>query len=170
MKVWNSSAPRIQLAYNRAVNKYENLLEPPDPLDLAVAEAAVFAAQAQLDDANLQYERIEDGSSPADIAVLEARLADRKREYERVKDAPPAEDIAVLEAKIAASQAAIDQTEITAPFSGTITRVDIQPGDLVSPGTRAFRLDDTSTLLVDINVSEIDINLVQPGSKCGADL
>ncbi len=31
----------------------------------------------------------------------------------------------------------------------------------MDPGTLAFRLDDLSTLLVDINVSEIDINLVQ---------
>ena len=151
-----------QLAYNRAVSKYETLLKPPDPLDLAVSEAAVFAAQAQLDNARLQYKRIENGASPADIAVLEARLADSQREYERVKDTPPIEDIITLEANIAASQAAIDQTEITAPFSGTITRVDIQPGDQVSPGTRAFQIDDISTMLVDINVSEIDINLVQP--------
>ncbi|MFC1997484.1 efflux RND transporter periplasmic adaptor subunit [Chloroflexota bacterium] len=154
-----------QLAYDRAVNKYENLLEPPDPLDLAVAEAAVFAAQAQLDNAMLQYTRIKDGYSQADLAVLEAVLVDAQREYERVKDAPPSEDIAVLEAKIAASQAAIDQTEIVAPFSGTITSVDIQPGDQVSAGTLSFQLDDLSTLLVDLNVSEIDINLVEPGQN-----
>jgi HlyD family secretion protein len=154
-----------QLSYNRAMSKYESLLEPPDPIDLAVAEAAVFAAQAQLDNANLQYERIANGLSPADIAVLEARLADAQREYERVKDAPPVEDIAVLEAKIAASQATIDQTKITAPFSGTITRVDTQPGDQVSPGSLAFRIDDLSAMLVIINVSEIDINQVQPGQR-----
>jgi len=152
-----------QLAYDRAVSKYKNLLEPPDPLDLAVAEAAMFAAKAQLDNARLQYERIEDGYSSADIAVLEAELADAQREYERVKDAPPTEDVAVLETNIAASQAAIDQTEIIAPFNGTITSVETQTGDQVSPGTVAFRLDDLSTLLVDLNVSEIDINLVQPG-------
>jgi len=154
-----------QLAYDRAVSKYENLLEPPDPLDVAVAEAAVFAGQAQLDNARLQYKRIEDGYSSADIAVLEAELADAQREYEHVKDAPPIEDITVLEANIAASEAAIDQTKITAPFGGTITRVDTQSGDRVSPGTRAFRLDDISTMLVDIDVSEIDINLVQPGQS-----
>jgi HlyD family secretion protein len=154
-----------QLAYNRSVSKYENLLKPPDPLDLVVAEAAVFAAQAQLDSARQEYDRIEDGFSPADIAVLQARLADSQREYERVKDSPPAEDIAILEAKISASQAAIDQTEITAPFSGTITRIDIQPGDQVSPGTPAFRIDDISSFLVDIQVTEIDINLVQPGQN-----
>ncbi|MFN2234679.1 MAG: hypothetical protein ACK2U1_10640, partial [Anaerolineales bacterium] len=62
-----------QLAYNRSVSKYENLLKPADPLDVAVAEAAVFAAQAQLDRARLEYERIEDGFSPADIAVLQAQ-------------------------------------------------------------------------------------------------
>ena len=154
-----------QLAYNRSVTKYETLNEPPDPLDLAVAEAAVFAAQAQLDNAMLQYARIKDGYSLADLAVLEAELADAQREHERVKDAPPSEDIAVLEAKIAASQAAIDQTEIVAPFSGTITSVDIQPGDQVSAGMLAFQLDDLSTLLVDLNVSEIDINLVEPGQN-----
>jgi HlyD family secretion protein len=152
-----------QLAYNRSVNKYENLLKPPDPVDVAVAEAAVFAAQAQLDHARLEYERIEDGSSPADIAVLQARLADSQREYERVKDSPPAEDIAVLEAKIRASQAAIDQTEIKAPFHGTVTRIDSQPGDQVSPGAPAFRIDDISSLLVDVNVPEIDVNLIQTG-------
>jgi HlyD family secretion protein len=154
-----------QLAYDRAVNKYNNLLEPPDPLDLAVAEAAVFAAQAQLDNANLQYERIKEGYSDADIAVLEAQLAEARREYERLKDTPPAEDITVIETKIAAAQAAIDQTEIRAPFDGTITQINIQTGDQVSPGTLAFRLDDTSSYLVDINVSEIDINLVKPGQN-----
>ncbi|MFN2235605.1 MAG: efflux RND transporter periplasmic adaptor subunit, partial [Anaerolineales bacterium] len=110
-------------------------------------------------------ERIEDGFSPADIAVLQAQLADAQREYERVKDSPPAEDIAILEAKIRASQAAIDQTEITAPFNGTVTRIDIQPGDQVFPGTPAFRIDDISSLLVDINVTEIDVNLIQPGQN-----
>jgi HlyD family secretion protein len=156
---------QVQLAYNRALAKYENLLEPPDPLDLAVAQAAIFAAQAQLNDARLQYERIADGASPTDIAVLEAELADARREYQRVKDAPPAEDVTVLQANIAASQAAIDQTKIVAPFAGIVTSVEIQPGDQVYPGKLACRIDDLSRLLVDIPVSEIDINLVQPGQN-----
>jgi len=155
--------PQLQIAYDNAVQKYNNLLEPPDPMDVAVAEAAVFAAQAQLDDANLQYERIKDGASPADIAVLEAQLADAQREYERVKGGAPAEDIAILEAQIAAAEATLEQTKIAAPFDGTITQVEIQPGDQVEPGTLAFRLDDLSTLLVDLGVSEIDINLVELG-------
>jgi HlyD family secretion protein len=155
--------PQLQIAYDNAVQKYNNLLEPPDPLDVAVAEAAVFAAQAQLDDAIRQYERIKDGASSTDIAVFEAQLADAQREYQRVKDGAPEEDIAILEAQIAASEATLQQTQITAPFDGTVTLVENQPGDQVDPGTLAFRLDDLSTMLVDIGVSEIDINLVEPG-------
>jgi len=157
----NMQLPQLQLRYDEAAHKYNHLLEPPDPLDIAIAKAAVFAAQAQLDDALLQYDRIKDGASPADIAVLEAQLTDAQREYERVKDGAPSEDITILESQIAASEATLLQTQITAPFDGTITLVEIQQGDQVSTGSLAFRLDDLSTMLVDLNVSEIDINLVQ---------
>jgi HlyD family secretion protein len=157
----NMQLPQLQLRYEETVSKYNNLREPPDPLDVAVAEAAVFAAQAQLDDAYLQYERIKDGFSPADIAVLEAQLADAQREYERVKDGASAEDIAILETQITASEATLQQTTISAPFDGTITLIETQPGDQVDPGSLAFRLDDLSKLFVEVNVSEIDIGLVQ---------
>jgi RND family efflux transporter MFP subunit len=57
----------------------------------------------------------------------------------------------------------LEQTKITAPFDGTVTLVEAQSGDQVEAGMLAFRLDDLSTLLVDLGVSEIDINLVELG-------
>jgi HlyD family secretion protein len=36
-------------------------------------------------------------------------------------------------------------------------------GDQVSPGTKAFRIDDLSQMKVDVQVSEVDINSVQVG-------
>ena len=157
--------PQAQLRYEQAVNKYENLLEPPDPVDIAIARAAVFAAQAQLDDARTQYKRIENGYSEADIAVLEAQLADAHRAYDRIKDGPPADDVAALQAQIAAAKATIAQASISAPFDGVLTEVHAQPGDQVTPGTPAFRLDDLSALLVDASISEVDINRVQIGQE-----
>jgi HlyD family secretion protein len=52
---------------------------------------------------------------------------------------------------------------VTAPFDGVITLVKPLPGDQVTPGTVAFRLDDLSHLLVDVQVSEIDINNIRVG-------
>ncbi len=161
----NLQLPQAQLRYERAVNKYNDLLEPPDPLDVAVAQAAVEAAQAQLDDARRQYERIKDGYSEADLAVLQAQLDDARREYERVKNGPPPDDVAALEARIAAARAVAAQAQITAPFSGTLTEVYARPGDQVAPGTPAFRVDNLSRLLVDASVSEVDINRVQVGQE-----
>jgi RND family efflux transporter MFP subunit len=54
---------------------------------------------------------------------------------------------------------------ITAPFSGIITDINNKPGDIVNAGEAAFRLDDQSHMLVDAQVSEIDINKIQPGQE-----
>jgi len=159
---------QIQLAqaqdrYLGLVDRYEELLAPPDPVDVAMAEAALAAAQAQLAAALRQWERVKDGPTQAEIAVLEAKLADAQREWERIKDSPTPEDIASAEARLTAAQAILEMTSITPPFDGVITDVSIQPGDQVNSGEIAFRLDDLSRLLVDLQVSEIDINRVKVG-------
>lgn len=154
---------QLQIAYENSQQKYQDLQSPPNPIDVAVAEANLMDAQAQLLEAERDWERIKDGTSPADIALLEARLADAQREWERLKDGPAPEDIAAAQARVAAAQAALDKTKIVAPFGGTITEVISKTNDQVNPGTPAFRLDDLSHLWVDVGVSEIDINLVEVG-------
>ena len=52
---------------------------------------------------------------------------------------------------------------IIAPFDGTVTQAEPAVGDQVSTGTVAFRVDDLSHLLVDVQVSEVDINTVAIG-------
>jgi HlyD family secretion protein len=106
---------------------------------------------------------IEQAQLEADVALAQARLDDAVRAYERVKDGPNPDDIAAAEARVAAAQAALQQAWIEAPFSGTITAVEVQPGDQVGAGTVAFQLADLSQLLVDVDVSEVDINRVEPG-------
>lgn len=156
---------RDRRAYEKSQEKYDQLLEPADPLDLAVAEANVIGAQAALYDAQRKWKRIRDGYTPGDLAVLEAQLKDAEREWERLKDGPADDDLLAAEARVAAAQAILNQVEITAPFSGVITRLDAQPGDQANPGSQAVRLDDYSHLYVDVMVSEIDINRIQPGQK-----
>ena len=133
----------------------------PDELDIATSDANLASAQAEMDDAQRAYDRIKDGPNPVDVAMLEAQLADARREYERLKNGPDGNDIAALEARIAASQATLDQVDLEAPFNGRVTEVNIKKGDQVNPGKIAFRIDDLSHLLVDVQVSEVDINRVK---------
>ncbi len=154
---------QMQKRYVTLVDRYNELQAPPDPTDVAVAEAALFAAQAQLADAQRQWQRIKDGPTEAEIAVLDAKLGDAQREWERLKDGPTVDDIAAVEARIAAALASLAKTQIAAPFAGVITEVNHRPGEQVDPGSIAFRLDDLSRLFVDLQVSEIDINSVDLG-------
>jgi len=154
---------RDQRSFEEAEKKYNRLLDPPNPVDLALAQANLAMAEAQLNQAEREWERVKDGLSPAEIAVLQARLADAQREWERLKDGPVAADINAAEARLAAAQATLKLTRLEAPFPGTVTMVDIKPGDQVAPGSLALRLDDLSHLVVETQVSEVDINRIQPG-------
>ncbi|MDX9991372.1 MAG: efflux RND transporter periplasmic adaptor subunit [Anaerolineales bacterium] len=94
----------------------------------------------------------------AALSVAEAQLADAEREVTRLKDGPTADDVAAAEARVAAAQATLNQSRIIAPFNGTVTSSQLQPGDVVTAGFSAFRVDDLSHLLVDLQISEVDIN------------
>jgi len=96
----------------------------------------------------------------ADLALKEAKYNDAQRAYDRIADGPNKDDLAAAQARVDAAQATLDMARLTAPFAGTVTEVNPLPGDQVSAGTMAFRVDDLSNLLVDVELSEVDINSV----------
>lgn len=95
------------------------------------------------------------------LEVAQANLSRAQQDYHRWENGPDPRDIAAVEARIEAAQAALDLAHLTAPFAGTITGISIKPGDRVSPGSVSFQVDDLSRLLVDVRVSEVDINRIK---------
>ena len=105
----------------------------------------------------------EKAKADADLDLKEAQYEDAKRAYERVADGPNQDDLAAAQARVDAAQATLDLAHLTAPFAGTVTEAFPLTGDQVSAGTIAFRVDDLSSLLVDVELSEVDINRVTVG-------
>lgn len=101
----------------------------------------------------------------ADLNLKEAQYEDAKRTYERLVDGPDKDDLTAAQARVDAAQATLNLARLTAPFAGTVTEAFPLPGDQVSIGTTAFRLDDLSSLLVDVELSEVDINSVAVGQE-----
>lgn len=97
------------------------------------------------------------------LQVAEANMKKARKQYEDYKDGPAQSDVDALKSRIASAQAVLDNAYIKAPFAGIMTDVEPKPGDLVNPGVTAFRVDDLSHLLLDVEVSEVDINRVQVG-------
>ena len=124
-------------ARDRALSNLNYALGRPDSQEIAEADAKIVVADANLKDAEREWERLKNGVDPRDIAAAEARVE--------------------------AIQVTLDMASLKAPFAGTITQVNSKVGDNVIPGTVSFRLDDLSRLLIDVDIPEVDINRVQIG-------
>jgi len=97
-----------------------------------------------------------------DLALAKAKLSDAQREFDLLNNGNMA-DITAAQARVEAAQATLNLARVIAPFAGTVTESYPLPGDQVSAGATAFRLDNLSSLLVDVKVSEVDINNVAVG-------
>jgi HlyD family secretion protein len=97
-----------------------------------------------------------------DLALAKAKLADAQREFDRLDNGNMA-DIKAAQARVDAAQATLNLASVISPFAGTVTEAYPLRGDQVSAGATAFRLDNLSSLLVDVKVSEVDINNVTIG-------
>jgi multidrug resistance efflux pump len=103
-----------QQVYDAAVRKLNALRGTGSPADIAVAEADLVATQAQLLDAEREWERIKDGPQKSDIALLEAQVAKAFQDYEMYKNGPDPDDVALANAQVenAKAQLALAKAEI----------------------------------------------------------
>jgi HlyD family secretion protein len=108
-------------------------------------------------------DEIKEAQYAAALEVANQQLVEAQAEYDRLLAGPTEDEIAAAEARVFAAEAALQQAWIEAPFAGTITLAQPLVGDQVSPGTTAYRVDDLSRLLVDVQISEVDINRVTVG-------
>ena len=97
-----------------------------------------------------------------DLALAQAKLEDAQREFDRLNTGNLPE-IAAAQARVDAAQATLNLARVIAPFAGTVTESYPLSGDQVGAGATAFRLDNLSSLLLDVEVSEVDINNVSLG-------
>lgn len=160
-----------QQAYDDAVRRLNALLGTGSEVDIAVAQANYETAQAQLIEAQRNWERVQEGPSAGDIALLEAQIADAYEDYETYKTGPDPDDVAAAEARIAnaeaqlnAAQSALDDLQLLAPFSGTISELNIKASEWVSPGQPVIALANLDSLQLETtDLSEMDIAKVAVG-------
>ncbi len=157
-----------QRTYDNAKAAYDALQNVADT-DTRKAQAYtnLFNAQKALTNAqnNLDYFLLVPSGSDVEVAraklaLAQAQLGDAQSEWDRLKNGPDPNDVAAAQARVDAAQATINFARLAAPFAGTVTEATPMIGDQVSPGDTGFRVDDLSRLLVDVQVSEVDINSV----------
>jgi HlyD family secretion protein len=157
---------------DKAREDFEPYEKKPDSVTKAAFQSALAQAQKEYDNAARYLNNLQGTANEIDLAIAEADLAlakeqmtEAQEQYDEIKAGPSPDDVAAAEARIASVEATLAMAYIDVPFSGTVTQVVPKSGDQVSPGMIAFRIDDLSRMLLDVQISEIDINSVHVGQE-----
>ncbi len=137
------------LAYAQAIQQRDNLLRQSD-LQLANYAKAVDDAMENFINANTAYE-----------AAVRALMNARDLSSDAINRAYVTGDMSVEELKLAQLEQKLLDAQILADFSGTVTAVNIEPGQN-STGV-LFVIEDTSDLVLTARVEEKDINHIENG-------
>jgi HlyD family secretion protein len=152
-----------QDAYDKALNYYESLFKPYSYDKIIYLRKVTPFGVKMIPE--LRKVKVKKGDEETiqkakeDMDLAEAKVNDAQRAYDLLTGGN-ADEILAAQARVDAAQATINLSRLIAPFNGTVTEADPLPGDQVTAGQMAFRLDDLSRLLVDVSVSEVDINNV----------
>ena len=148
----------LEIAEQRLVDA-QIAVEDATTIGLEDARLALEDTKVALGDARIAVEDAQIAVEDAQIAVEDAQIAVEDAQI-AVEDA----HIAVEDAQKAVEDAGKDfdeaqnmSPEVTATFSGFITKVNVSGGDEVKNGTVAVTLADPSKFEADIFVSELDI-------------
>ena len=156
---------------------YEALsdLEDNDPKKEAVYEeqkAAIEAQNKALSNLNYILGVYYNYDVETNFIEYEAALAAVEKarvEYNRYLD--QSDEIAAAEAAVQALENTINTGKIIAPFDGTITQIDAVAGDLITASsgsdntTAALTVSNLDNLMVEVLISEVDINKVKVGQR-----
>jgi HlyD family secretion protein len=155
---------RAKTVYNFFKKKPEkNIKRANATANLDSAQDAYDAALRNYNSASGSAHEVHIAQGEANLLVAQQNVIEAQEDYDRLLKGPDADDIAAAEARVAAAQATMKLSWVEAPFTGTVTMAEPMPGDTVATGSSAFRMDDFSRLLVDVEISEVDINRVEVG-------
>jgi HlyD family secretion protein len=155
------------IALREAQEEYDDAVEYRESLEgkIDIEYIIWVGGQPKVKTRRGYADEAEKAEADEDAALKLGQLEDAQRTYDRLKDGPNPQDVAAAKAKVAAAQAVLDQAKIIAPFGGVVTDASVLPGDQVKAGEMAFQVDDLSRLLIDLEVSEVDINSISVGQE-----
>lgn len=155
--------------FDTARDLRDALLTEEESLAVRAAEAAVHQAEAQVAQAEAALDQAEAGRAQAQIAVSQAEAG-----VEQLQAAVEQAQAGVVrsEKAVAQAQASLDLVELRleklvvwAAVPGTVTTRNVQPGEVIQPGTTALTLGYLDELTVTVYIAESDYGRVSLGDQ-----
>ena len=149
-----------QLALNRAQQQADQQLQSTSN---ELARAADTYRQAQSD-----LESLLAGADPSDIDSAQLQIDQARASLEQARlHLKEATQFEVDQARASLEQARLrlEQATLTAPTAGTVTAIDVQPGEMATAGQPVVVLSHLAVLEVNVNLDETDVVNVTVGQE-----
>jgi HlyD family secretion protein len=159
------------LALEQATNAYHAVKGRLAALQTGASAADLAAARAQVQQAQAQLDAVKAPARPAEIAAAQAEIRRAQAQLDLLVAGARPETIAAAEADVAAAQAALQlaqvalsETELRAPFAGTVAALDAKAGEQVAPGSPIVVLADLSAWQIETDdLTELNVVRVSEG-------
>ena len=133
-KLYQDKLDQAQKAYDETVRKLTTLIDQRD-----LAKADYDKAQADVIEAQRKFDAVQNGPDPDQLSLTEARLANAN-------------------AQLTAAQAALDNLELKAPFTGKVVDINVVSNEQVGTNNWAILVADESAWYVETDdLTELDV-------------
>ncbi len=160
---------RAELALQDAQAAYDRVAWRPEIGMLpqaAALERATLDYQRALSNYNLQLLAIDDAA----LKGAAAQLAQAEAQLQRLRSSPTAEELTIAWAQVEQSRTAVEQAELRlqdavlqAPIAGTVLSTNAEAGELVGASMPVIVLADLSGYYVDASIDEADVGRTEEG-------
>lgn len=171
---WRSDIGALPQAADleQATNNLEAARARLADLERGATRADISSAQAGIEQAEARLQSFL-AVLPSDVSAAEAEVRNFEAQLNLLTAGARAESIAAAEADLAAATAslqdalvALAETELRAPFRGTIASVDVSVGEQLAAGSGIIQLADLESWQIETeDLTELQIVNVQEGSQ-----
>ncbi len=162
---------KARIALEQAQAQYDKVGWRPEAASLPQAQQ-LHQATLDYEAARLNYELTISKYTDTALYSAAAQLAQARAQLEELEKYPTEEDLAIARAQVRQAEIALEQARLNlenatlkAPFDGLVADISIVVGGTAGPGTPAITLVDLSSLEVETQLVEVDVDKVKEGQE-----
>lgn len=160
------------LALEQATNNFNAAKARHTQLQRGASAATVAKANAGVQQAAAELDKLKAAPRPAELAAAQAEVRRAQAQLDLLKAGARPEALQAGEATVAAAQAdvqraeaALRDTELVAPYAGTLVTLDARQGEQVAPAAPVARLADLAAWQIETtNLTELGVTRVREGA------
>ncbi len=162
---------KARIALEQAQAQYDKISWRPEAASLPQAQQ-LHQATLDYEAAKLNYELTISKYTDVTLYSAAAQLAQARAQLEELEKYPTEEDLTIARAQVRQAEIALEQAKLNlenatlkAPFDGLVADINTVVGATAGPGTPVVTLVDISSLEIETQLVEVDVDKVREGQE-----